>query len=124
MDQLVIYIILIAASAIFASLVTYFVLKAAGGDKIAKAKDVANAIIADAKKEAEIKKKEALLEAKDEVYKSKVNLERDIQSKRNELSRLEKRLLDKESSLDRKVDVINKKERDIGNLERLSLIHI
>lgn len=118
MDQLIIYIILIAASAIFASLVTYFVLRAAGGDKIAKAKDVANAIIADAKKEAEIKKKEALLEAKDEVYKSKVNLERDIQAKRNELSRLEKRLLDKESSLDRKVDVINKKERDIGNLER------
>ncbi len=118
MDQLVIYIILIAASAIFASLVTYLLLRAAGGDKIAKAKDVAKTIIADAKKEAEIKKKEALLEAKDEVYKSKVNLERDIQSKRNELSRLEKRLIDKESNLDRKADVINKKERDIGNLEK------
>jgi ribonuclease Y len=118
MDQLVIYIILIAASAIFASLVTYLILRAAGGDKIAKAKDVAKTIIADAKKEAEIKKKEALLEAKDEVYKSKVNLERDIQSKRNELSRLEKRLIDKESNLDRKADVINKKEREIGNLEK------
>lgn len=118
MDQLIIYIILVAASAIFASLVTYFVLRAAGGDKISKARDVAESIINDAKKEAEIKKKEALLEAKDEVYKSKVNLERDIQGKRNELTRLEKRLLDKESSVDRKVDILNKKERDITNLER------
>jgi ribonuclease Y len=118
MEPIVIYIILVAASAFFASLVTFLVLKAAGGDKIAKAKEVAKTIVADAKKEAEIKKKEALLEAKDEVYKSKVNLEREIQGKRADLSRLEKRLVDKESNLDRKVDILGKKERDIVNLER------
>lgn len=118
MEPIVIYIILVVASAFVASLVTYLILKAAGSDKIAKAKDVAKSIISDAKKEADIKKKEALLEAKDEVYKSKVNLEREIQTKRNDLNRLEKRLIDKESNLDRKVDILGKKERDIGTLER------
>ncbi len=118
MDSLIIYIILVAASALVASLITYFILRKVGGDTIAKAKDVARDIVEDAKKEAEIKKKEALLEAKDEVYKAKVNLERDIQSKRGELNRLEKRLVDKESNLDRKVDILNKKERETGNLER------
>ncbi len=118
MEPIMIYIILIVVSAFVASLVTFLVLKAAGGDKIAKAKEVAKTIVTDAKKEAEIKKKEALLEAKDEVYKSKVNLEREIQAKRTDLNRLEKRLVDKESNLDRKVDILSKKERETVNLER------
>jgi ribonucrease Y len=118
MDQTVIYIILVAASAILSSVITFIILRSLGGDKIAKAKDIARTILTDANKEAEIKKKEALLEAKDEVYKSKVNLEREIQSKRSELNRLEKRLIDKESNLDRKVDILAKKEREITNVER------
>ena len=118
MNEVVIYVILVAASAILASVVTYFILRLVGGDKITKAKDVAKALLADAKKEAEIKKKEALLEAKDEVYKSKVNLERDIQNKRSDLNRLEKRLVDKETNLDRKVDILNKKERGIVDKEK------
>ena len=118
MNEVVIYAILVAASAIFASVITYLILRLVGGDKITKAKDVAKSLVADAKKEAEIKKKEALLEAKDEVYKSKVNLERDIQAKRSDLNRLEKRLIDKESNLDRKVDILNKKERGTVEKER------
>ncbi|MBD3380784.1 MAG: ribonuclease Y [candidate division Zixibacteria bacterium] len=118
MESFIIYIILVVASAVVASLVTYLILRSIGSGKIAKAKDIAEDIVEDAKKEAEIKKKEALLEAKDELYKSKVNLEREIQQKRNELNRTEKRLADKETKLDRKVDILGKKERDIANLER------
>lgn len=118
MNEMVIYAILIAVSTIFASIITYVILKYAGSEKIANAKDVASGLISDAKKEAVIKKKEALLEAKDEVYKAKVNLERDIQAKRGDLNRVEKRLYEKETNLDRKVDILSKKEREAQNKER------
>ena len=89
-----------------------------GRDKLAKAEELANKIIQEAEKESEMKKKEAVLEAKDEWYKAKVNFEREIQNKKMELERLEKKFQEREVGLDRKVDILNKKERELQNKDK------
>lgn len=89
-----------------------------GSGKIARADEVAAGIVRDAEKEAQIKKKEALLEAKDEWYKQKVSFERELQVKRSEFQKIEKRLGDREDALNRKVDIIQTKERDLQNREK------
>ena len=84
--------------------------------KVNKAERLAQKIITDAEKEAEIKVREAKLEAKDEWYKAKMKFEQETQEKRVEIQRLERKLSERESNLDRKVDILNKKERE--NLTR------
>jgi len=106
-----------AAAAVFFVL-GWFVARKVGQGKIARAEEVAGNIIREAEKEAEIKKKEAILEAKDEWYKAKVNFERELQVKRSEFQKTEKKLAERESGLDRKVDVLNKKEKEFQNKER------
>jgi ribonuclease Y len=110
--SLVTAIILVAAAALIAALLTWVLIRKVGLSKIAKADDQAKQIVDKADRDAVMRKKEALLEAKDELYKSKVSLEREMQSKRNELQKNDKRLADRETALDRKVDLLNKKERD------------
>lgn len=86
--------------------------------KLQDAEDLSHKIVEEARKESETLKKEAILEAKDEWYERKVELEREIQTLRNELKEREKRLATKETHLDRKVDVLNKKEKAIAARER------
>lgn len=74
------------------------------------AEERAKEIILDAEKTGETKKREALLEAKDEILKNKSELDREIKERRNELQRLEKRLIQKEESLDRKVESLEQKD--------------
>ena len=59
--------------------------------KIGSAEERAKQIIADGEKIAETKKKEALLEAKEEILRSRNELDREIKERRNEVSRLERR---------------------------------
>jgi ribonuclease Y len=118
MENITTIAILVGAAAV-AFLVGWWISRRTGEGKLAKAEELAKRIIADAEKEAQIKKKEAILEAKDEWYKTKIKVEREIQDKKGEIVRLEKRLQDRESSLDRKVDILNRKEKDIQNKEKI-----
>jgi ribonuclease Y len=86
--------------------------------KVNKAERLAQKIITDAEKEAEIKVREAKLEAKDEWYKAKMKFEQETQEKRVEIQRLERKLSERESNLDRKVDILNKKERENQSREK------
>ena len=70
-------------------------------------------IIEEAKRTAEARSKEMLLEAKEESIKTKNEAEKDAKERRNELQRLEKRLLQKEESLDRKLETQEKKEEQL-----------
>ncbi len=96
----------------------WIVLKRVGDSKIANADENAKKIVSEANKEAVIIKKEAALEAKEELYKAKSTLEREQQNKRNEVQRIEKRLADKESDLDKKLDILGNKEKDFQFRER------
>jgi ribonuclease Y len=65
-------------------------------------------------KEAEGRKKEILLEAKDESIRLKSEAEREIKERMMEINRLEQRLLRKEENLERKLDNLEKKEEQIA----------
>lgn len=105
--------------ALIAFFLGWFLSRRIGEKKIAKAEELAKKIIDEAEKEAEIKKKEAALESRDEWYKAKQNFEKELQLKKAEFQRLEKRFQDREASLDRKVDILNKKEREVQNKEKI-----
>lgn len=72
-------------------------------------KDAEN-IKEEARRDAESKKKEILLEAKEESIKTKNEIEKEAKDRRNEVNRLEKRVLQKEEQLDKKSDSFSKKE--------------
>ena len=69
-------------------------------------------IIDEACKTAETKKREALLEAKEESLKTKNELERETRERRAELQKYEKRVLSKEESVDRKAEAIERREAE------------
>ena len=103
-----------AVSVIVAAVVSHFVtvsnLRKNAESKIGNAESRAREIIDDAVKTAEAKKKESLLEIKEESIKTKNELEKETKERRAELQRYEKRVLSKEESLDKKSDAIERRE--------------
>ena len=85
--------------------------------KVGSAEERAREIIDDALKTAETKKREALLEAKEESLRTKNELDKEIKERRSELQRYEKRVLSKEETLDRKMEAIEKKESKLFSKE-------
>ncbi|MFI3226640.1 MAG: ribonuclease Y [Clostridia bacterium] len=80
---------------------------------IGSAEEEAQQIVEDGIKNAENKKKEALIEAKDEIHKNRKEFDAEVRERRAEISKLEKRLASKEESLDKKIDNLEKKEDKI-----------
>ena len=72
-------------------------------------------IINEAIKSAESKKREALVEAKEEIHKERSIYEQEVKERRAELSKQERRLQAKEENLDRKTDAIERKEEKLQN---------
>ena len=81
--------------------------------KLGSAEEKARQIIDDALKVAETKKREALLEAKEESLKTKNELDKETRERRSELQRYEKRVLSKEESVDKKADALERRESGI-----------
>ncbi len=77
--------------------------------EIASAEDEAKRIINEGIKTAENKKREALLEAKEEIHKNRTEYEREIRDRRAEQQKQERRLQQKEETLDKKTDALEKK---------------
>jgi len=86
--------------------------------RLRSARDTAERLVEDAKREAETLKKAAILEAKDEWFKAKDNFEKDAEGKRQAILRSERKLLERESNLNRKVDVLDKKEAEQKKREK------
>ena len=91
-------------------LVTVTYRKKVAEQKIGSAEDKARAIIDEAVKSAEAKKRETLLEVKEETIKSKNDLDREIRERRAEIQRNERRIVQKEENLDKKMESIEKRE--------------
>ena len=77
----------------------------------------ANEIVDQELKTAETKKREALLEAKEESLKTKNELEHEAKERRAELQRYEKRVLAKEETLDKKTEALERKENKLSAKE-------
>ena len=67
-------------------------------ETIGTAEDKAKTIVNDALKLAETKKKEAILEAKEEIHKNRNEAEREIRERRNEVQKMEKRIIESQMS--------------------------
>ena len=81
---------------------------------IGSAEDEARRILNEAIKNAELKKKETLLEANEEVHKLRQETEKDLRERRSEVQRQEHRILQKEEAIDRKTENLEKKEEKLA----------
>ena len=104
----------VVVTVIVAVPITYFAtvskLKNDANSKIGNADIKAREIIDDALKTAETKKKESLLEIKEESIRTKNELEKETKERRAELQRYEKRVLSKEEAVDKRSDAIERRE--------------
>ena len=80
--------------------------------KIGSAEEEAKRIINDAIKTAQQKRKEAAVEAKDELFRMKAEADKEIKDRRADISRQEKRLDQKEENIDRKTAALEQKEEE------------
>lgn len=98
--------------------VGYFLRKYVGEAKITSAESAAHKIVEDAQKEAETRTREAIVGIKDEIHILRMDAEKEIRERRAELQRLEKRVIQKEETLDKKIDQIEKRDQSLKSKEK------
>lgn len=104
-------VILIAiVTAILSAFAGYMARKNISEGKINQAENVAKEIIEKAEKNSETLKKEKLLEAKEEIHRMRNEFDKDSKERRTELQKFEKRLVQKEEVLDKKISQLEDKE--------------
>lgn len=77
----------------------------------------AEAIIENAKKEAEKNKRDSLFETKEEIHKLKIEAEKEIKEKKEEFKKTEDRLLQRETNMDKREELFQKRELSIEEKE-------
>ena len=82
--------------------------------EIGSAEAEATRLINEALRNGENRKKEMLLEAKDEIHKSRTDLEKEVKDRRAELTKQERRLEQKENTLDKKTEAYERKEEELS----------
>lgn len=110
---LIIVIVVAAATGVLGFVLGGINRKRVAENAIGSATKEAKRIVNDAISQAETKKKEAILEAKDDIHKQRAEVERELRERRGELQRQEHRLVQKEESLDKKTDNLEKKEETL-----------
>jgi ribonuclease Y len=83
----------------------------------ARAAEDADRTVKDAEKQAETLKKEALLEAKDQIFKLKQDAEIDNKERRKEIAALETRMSEREASIDRRAESLDKREHTLSSMQ-------
>ena len=81
---------------------------------VAKAEEDAERVIGEAQKNAESRKRELLLQAKEEITNAKLDLEKDVRERKSEIARERNRLEQKEESLNRKIEAIDECRKSTG----------
>ena len=120
--QILITIAIAAIVAVAIAVVVYIVASKAGYEKrkkeaeslLGSAENEARTIIDDSKKSAESKKREILLEAKEETHKLRLELDKEIKERRGEISRQERRIQQKEENLDKKSEALEAREETLA----------
>ena len=107
-------IIAVVITLLVTAVVVYFVTtayyKKVTEAKIGNADEKAREIIDEAVKTAETKKREAMLEAKEESIRVKNDLDKEVKERRAEIGRSERRIVQKEENLDKKLEALEKRE--------------
>src|SRR5208337_2625530 len=115
MSTIILIIALPVAGTLGYALRAYF-----GRIKLNSSEARSHRIIQDALKEAENKRKELLIEAKDQLLKEKNVLEKEMRERRQELQSIEKRLIQKEETIDSRLEDIQKQEKVLDVREQES----
>ncbi|MDO4552305.1 MAG: ribonuclease Y [Bacillota bacterium] len=95
-------------------LVGYIFRKAVGEKAIGSAEQKAKNIILDAENRSETIKKEITIEAKEEAHRLRSEVEREVRERRAEISKAEKRLIQKEEAIDKKTDNLEKRDEQLS----------
>ena len=103
-------VVAVVVTAVVVWLISSEYQKHVGQSKIGNAEEKARTIIDDAVKAAEAKKRESMLEIKEESIKAKNDLDKEIKERRSEISKNERRIVQKEENLDKKLEAIEKRE--------------
>ena len=113
MNPIIAVVLIIAALAVGA-LAGFFYRQNVTEKKIGRTEEYANNLLAEATHKAEEKKKEAILEAKEEVIRLRSELDKEVRDRRNEVSKQERRLNQREESLDKKMDNLEAREESLN----------
>lgn len=115
-------LVLVIFVAIIAGIAGGYILKQiSSAKKIRSSESLSARIVEEAKKESETIKKEAILQAKENLLKMKGDFDREAKDRKNELDGLEKRIRAKEENLDKRVDLLAQKETNIESREKAML---
>ncbi|WP_275040396.1 ribonuclease Y [Anaerovibrio lipolyticus] len=95
----------------------YMMRKQSAEQQIGSAEEEAKRIVRDAEEKGEAAKKMKLLEAKEDVHRLRQELDKDTRERRSEIQRHERRIVQKEENLDRKIDALEKKEENLASRE-------
>ncbi|WP_186577401.1 ribonuclease Y [Aquibacillus kalidii] len=110
MELIITAIISSLLALIVGAVVGYLIRKSIAEKKISSAEDLAKQIVEEGHRNAEVAKKEALLEAKDENHKLRQQADQELRERRMEIQKQETRLMQKEENLDRKDETLDKRE--------------
>ena len=110
METVIAVVVAIAVTAIVVYFVTSAYHKKVTEAKIGNAEEKAREIIDEAVKTAETKKREAMLEAKEESIRVTNDLDKEVKERRAEIQRSERRVVQKEENLDKKLESIERRE--------------
>ena len=113
----VICVVAVIVTAVIVWIVAEQFHKNSAKSKIGNAEERAREIIDDAVKTAEAKKRESMLELKEETIRTKNELDKEIKERRNEIQRNERRIVQKEENLDKKIEVMERREANFAAKE-------
>ena len=114
MDKIIIGLIALVIGIIAGAVFGFMYRKNSAEKEIGSAEDEAKRIINDAIRTAEAKKREALVEAKDEIHKNRSEFEKEYKERRSEIQKTERRLLQKEENLEKKLENAEHKEEKLN----------
>lgn len=115
---IVIAVVTLAAGAALGFVIGIAYRKKVAENEIGSAEQEAKRIIAEAMRTGEAKKKEAIIEGKDEVHRLRNESEKELNERRKEVQRQERRIQQKEETLDKKLDNLEKKEENVAKKQK------
>jgi len=111
-------LVIVIGTSLIGVLLGYGLNRMLGRKKLQSSESLAQRIIAEAQKDAETIKKEAVLQAKENLLKTKAEFEKDSRDRKVEIDNWEKRIRSKEESLDKRMEALSQKEANIDNREK------
>ncbi|TFG90203.1 MAG: ribonuclease Y, partial [Syntrophobacterales bacterium] len=121
MSNISFIILVVLVSAALGAVLGYYVRKSISGRMLESSENLSLRITSEAKKEAENIKKEAILQAKDNLLKAKNEFERETRDRRTEMEKVEERIHQKETNLDKKTDLFAQREAAIEKRENAGI---